>query len=100
METAVVLKIVVLLRTKFAVRSGGHSTSRGFSSIDAEGVLIDMSDVNQITLSADKSTVSLGPGGQWDRVYEELEKHKITVVGGRVAGVGVGGLLLGGLSPY
>ena len=90
------MKIVTLLRSKFAVRSGGHSTSPGFSSIGSEGVLIDMSDVNQITLSEDKSVVSLGPGCHWDKVYGELEKYELTVVGGRVAGVSVGGLMLGG----
>ena len=31
-----------------------------------------------------------------EMIYEELEKHKLTVVGGRAAGVGVGGLITGG----
>ena len=58
-----------------------------------------MSDVSQITLSEDKSFVSIGPGCHWEDVYRELERHELTVVGGRVAGVGVGGLMLGGSCP-
>jgi FAD/FMN-containing dehydrogenase len=94
------LKVVTSLASKFAVRSGGHNPSPGFASIGSEGVLLDLSDINQITLSSDKSYVSLGPGGTWENVYKELEKFQLTVVGGRVAGVGVGGLILGGTYSF
>jgi FAD/FMN-containing dehydrogenase len=95
---AVALKIVTLLGSKFAVRSGGHSTNKGFASIDSEGVLIDLASLDQVTVSADKSYASIGPGQHWENVYGTLEKQGLTVVGGRVAEVGVGGLMLGGKS--
>lgn len=96
-EVALVLKIITRSRTRFAVRSGGHSANPGFGSVDA-GILIDLSLVNDIVLSDDHEFVSVGPGAKWDEVYEELEKHELTVAGGRAAGVGVGGLITGGIS--
>ena len=53
--------------------------------------------MNSIHLSADQKVASLEPAATWDHVYEALEKHDLSVVGGRVAGVGVGGLVLGGM---
>jgi FAD/FMN-containing dehydrogenase len=69
----------------------------GFSSVDISGVLLDLGALSEITLSPKGDIVSVGPGATWDRVYEELERHELTVVGGRASGVGVGGLLVGGL---
>jgi FAD/FMN-containing dehydrogenase len=88
---------VTLLGSKFAVRSGGHSTNKGYASVDSSGVLIDLASLNQVTISPDKSYVSVGPGQHWENVYGPLEKQGLTVVGGRVAEVGVGGLMLGGM---
>jgi FAD/FMN-containing dehydrogenase len=58
--------------------------------------LIDLSSLNDIILSPDHKAVSVGPGAKWEVIYEELEKHELTVAGGRAAGVGVGGLITGG----
>lgn len=69
----------------------------GFSSVDQTGILLDLSALNEISLSANHDLVTVGPGAAWDKVYTGLEKHELTVVGGRANGVGVGGLILGGL---
>jgi hypothetical protein len=103
-EVALALKIITLFQAPFAVRSGGHSPNPGFSSIDS-GILIDLGSINDVVLAQDHKTVSVGPGAKWETVYEELEKHELTAVGGRVAGVGVGGLITGGMvllyrTPY
>jgi FAD/FMN-containing dehydrogenase len=95
LDVAVALKIVTSLKSKFAVRSGGHNPNPGFSSIDS-GVLIDTASIDSIVLSQDKSTASLGPGATWDQVYDTLQKQELAVAGGRVKDIGVGGLLLGG----
>lgn len=79
----------------FAIRSGGHTWFPGASNIPG-GVTVDLRGLNSITLSADKSTVSTGPGATWDAVYAQLDPLQLTVAGGRVGGVGVGGLTLGG----
>ncbi|KAI9711713.1 MAG: hypothetical protein M1820_001857 [Bogoriella megaspora] len=62
----------------------------------ASGVVIDLEGLNSIILSPECDVATVGTGAKWDNVYEELEKYGLTVVGGRVSGVGVGGLILGG----
>lgn len=95
-EVALALRLVTHFRTTFSVRSNGHIAEPGFSSVGESGVLLDLGRLNQIVLSDDKSVVHVGPGATWDGVYEALEKHELTAVGGRIKGVGVAGLILGG----
>ena len=83
----------------FAIRSGGHTWFPGASNIQG-GVTIDLRGLDSIDLSADKSTVSVGPGATWDAVYAKLDPLGLSVAGGRIAGVGVGGLTLGGGISY
>ncbi|EAT88236.2 hypothetical protein SNOG_04476 [Parastagonospora nodorum SN15] len=78
-----------------AIRSGGHSPNVGFSNANA-GVTIDLRGLNKIELSADGNTVELGTGNEWINVYEKLDPLGKSVVGARVADVGVGGFLSGG----
>jgi len=85
-----------MTNTVFATRSGGHNPNPGFASVDSRGVLIDLSQLKEITLNHDHSYLSTGPGNHWDQVYRFLSTHEVTVLGGRVPGVGVGGVLLGG----
>ena len=66
----------------------------------AGGVTIDLSTLNSIVLNADHSTVSVGVGATWDAVYSKLDMLNLSVAGGRAAGVGVGGLTLGGGISY
>jgi FAD/FMN-containing dehydrogenase len=94
---AIVLKIVTTLKSTFAVRSSGHMANPGFSGVGNSGVLLDLTALNEVILSPHSDYASVGPGARWEQVYAELEKHDLTVVGGRVADVGVGGLILGGL---
>lgn len=103
LELALALKLVTVFQATFAVRSVGHNPNAGFASVGQTGVVLDLSAMNEIVLSTQKDYVSVGPGATWDQVYSTLEQDQLTVVGGRVAGVGVGGLLLGGwrsLSPF
>ncbi|KAL8776379.1 MAG: hypothetical protein Q9213_008295 [Squamulea squamosa] len=82
----------------FAIRSGGHSPSPFAANID-NGVLIDMSSFNHTQYFPNRHVATVGAGGRWLGVYNELDRHNVTVVGGRVVDVGVGGLILGcGLS--
>jgi len=88
------LKILGSCRTPFAVKGGGHSTNPGFSS--TPGVQIALSRLNSTTVNVKDGTVEIGPGLTWDQVYEALGSTGVNVVGGRVTGVGVAGLTLGG----
>ncbi|KAI8314375.1 Bifunctional solanapyrone synthase [Colletotrichum sp. SAR11_240] len=57
--------------------------------------------MTQLEVSDQRSHVQLGPGLRWGEVYNALEPYDLTVAGGRVALVGVPGLLLaGGIGFY
>jgi FAD/FMN-containing dehydrogenase len=82
----------------FAIRSGGHTPWAGSANIK-NGVTIDMSALNQVTVAPDQSYTSIGPGNRWVDVYLKLDARGLAVPGGRVASVGVGGLVTGGTQP-
>jgi FAD/FMN-containing dehydrogenase len=79
----------------FSVKSGGHAAFAGASNIE-DGLTIDLIHLNDITVSADRKQASLGPGNVWYDVYSTLSPMGLTVIGGRVSAIGVGGLTLGG----
>ncbi|KAH6605695.1 fad binding domain-containing [Trichoderma cornu-damae] len=93
------LEVLVPLSCKFAVRSGGHGAIPGIANIQG-GVTIDLSGLDGLALSKDKSTVDLGPGQIWGSVYTQLQASGVTVSGGRDGPVGVGGSVLGGGFGY
>ena len=55
-----------------------------------------MSRFNETKVNSTSGTVEVGAGLTWDQVYETLEQTGVNVIGGRVPGVGVAGLTLGG----
>jgi hypothetical protein len=76
-----------------AIKSGGHCME-GFSSNDG-GMVINLSLLNKVEW-IDANTVKVGPGCTLSNIYDEvLPKGKI-LPGGSCAGVGIGGLVLGG----
>ncbi|KIW98554.1 uncharacterized protein Z519_00215 [Cladophialophora bantiana CBS 173.52] len=78
-EISTVLQVVQDLQTSFAVKAGGHGVKAGASSIEG-------------------GPVSLGAEAKWVDVYGKLDQMGISVPGGRISTVGVGGLTLGGSS--
>ncbi|KAF2710658.1 FAD-binding domain-containing protein [Pleomassaria siparia CBS 279.74] len=86
-------------KVEFAIRAGGHLPSpRGANT--NEGVLIDLSSLDVKEYDATMQTVKVGAGLRWGDIYRYLDQFQVTVVGGRVLPVGVGGLLLGGGLSY
>ncbi|KAH6659050.1 hypothetical protein BKA67DRAFT_543391 [Truncatella angustata] len=83
----------------FAIRSGGHSSYAGASNIQS-GVTIDLRGLDSIETSSDNSSVSVGSGATWGAIYSQLDHSSLSVAGGRSAGVGVGGLVIGGGISY
>ena len=69
----------------------------GASNIQG-GLTIDLANLNQIQISEDRTLTHVGAGNRWIDVYSKLEEQQLSVIGGRVAGIGVGGLTLGGTS--
>ena len=76
------------------MKCGGHANNPGFSSTN--GVQIAMSRFNETKLDSKSGTVEVGAGLTWGQVYEVLGPTAVNVIGGRVPGIGVAGLTLGG----
>jgi len=55
-----------------------------------------MSRLNDTKANFKDGTVEVGAGLTWDQVYKKLVPTGVGVVGGRIPGVGVAGLTLGG----
>jgi FAD/FMN-containing dehydrogenase len=66
----------------------------GFSS--TKGVQISMTRFNETIVHPMCGTVEVGAGLTWDQVYNALDGTGVIVLGGRLSGVGVAGLTLGG----
>ncbi|CAK7243889.1 MAG: hypothetical protein STHCBS139747_005419 [Sporothrix thermara] len=98
-DVSVAVLINRLTGCEFAAKSGGHSAFRGASNVPS-GMTISFANINQIELSADKSTVAVGPGNVWGKVFEYLDPYNLTIVGGRLYDIGVGGLTTGGGISY
>ncbi|KAI0043440.1 FAD-binding domain-containing protein [Auriscalpium vulgare] len=93
-DVSKILQIIASTKTPFAVKGGGHATNPGFSS--TRGVQIAMTRFNQVVNNAAAGTVDIGAGLLWDEVYSALDGTGQNVVGGRIQGVGVAGVTLGG----
>lgn len=94
-QVSVAVLISRLSQCPFAVKSGGHAAFAGASNIEG-GITIALERIDDITVSKDKKTVAIGPGNLWFDVYSTLQPIGLSVVGGRVSGIGVGGLTTGG----
>lgn len=84
---------------QFAVRSGGHNSIPGASSI-SDGVNIDLGLMNSTTYHTENDTATVQSGALWGSVYSTLDELGVMVVGGRSASVGTGGLVLGGGNSF
>ncbi|KAL6234349.1 hypothetical protein BDW75DRAFT_168325 [Aspergillus navahoensis] len=99
-ELGTAIKLLKESNAQFAVRGGGHMGIRGANNIDG-GVLIVMSKLDTLELNDDQSILHLGPSHRWGEVYSYLQPYGLAVAGGRLAPVGVPGLLLaGGVNFY
>jgi len=56
--------------------------------------------MKDITLSQDKKIAAIQPGNLWYDIYTNLQPHNLSVVGGRVSAIGIGGLTTGGGISY
>ena len=80
---------------QFAIKGAGHTPWAGAAN-QAGGVTIDLAGLNSVDVSPDKTLTGVGPGNRWGDVYSKLDLLGLAVPGGRVAAVGVGGLVTGG----
>lgn len=84
---------------KFAVRGGGHTLWTGAANID-DGITVDMRSLNGLDLSKDHKIARLGGGAVFSDIYPKLVPYNLTVMGGRVPGIGAGGFVTGGMFSY
>ncbi|CAG7628993.1 FAD-binding oxidoreductase [Paenibacillus allorhizosphaerae] len=81
-------------RIPFRVRCGGHSYE-AYSTIDG-GLVIDISELQQLTVNLRAGTAKLGAGFRLLPLYEALWKYGVAIPGGTCPSVGISGLTLGG----
>ncbi len=77
----------------FTVRSGGHCTA-GFSA--GEGVLIDVSNLDDATVDVAHTTLTAGTGCPFKKFDAVLASYGLHVPGGECEDVCVGGFMQGG----
>jgi FAD/FMN-containing dehydrogenase len=80
---------------KFAVKSGGHSPNVGHASME-DGVVIALARIKGTSYDRTTGLAKVKPGGQWADAIGALAPDGVTVVGGRLSNVGIGGYLTGG----
>ncbi|KAL6705701.1 hypothetical protein ACN47E_006490 [Coniothyrium glycines] len=87
-------------KCRFAIRGAGHTPFAGAANIE-DGIVIHMKNMPSRGLSDDHKTITVSPSKTWDQVFATLDEFDLATLGGRVGGVGVGGLTTGcGISYF
>jgi len=77
-----------------AVRGGGHNVA-GNGSVD-DGIVLDLGDLNRVTVDPATSTVRVEAGATLAHVDAATEPHGLVVPVGVISATGIAGLTLGG----
>ncbi len=79
---------------RLRVRSGRHSYE-GFSTVNG-GIIIDVSEMNKVTVDRKNGVAIVQTGNPLARVYKKLWNKRVAIPAGTAPDVGVVGLTLGG----
>lgn len=94
-QMSTVVKVLQQTDEPYAIKSGGHNPNKGMASVQG-GPLISTANMNEVIYNRPSQTIRIGPGQSWENITDALKSYGVTVVGGRIGNVGVGGYLLGG----
>lgn len=98
-DVATLVSYCVEQKLDFHIRVGGHDLF-GRSTIQ-DSIMIDLRDINYVSIKDDKSTARVGGGILFERLHEELAKENMFTPTGVIGTVGyVGWSCLGGYSPF
>jgi FAD/FMN-containing dehydrogenase len=93
-DVAAALRYGIEQGLRIAVRGGGHNGA-GLGSVD-NGLVIDLSQMNDISVDPAASMVRAGGGVLLKDLIDATHQHGLTVPVGIIGTTGVGGLTLGG----
>ena len=79
---------------ELSVRGGGHNFAG--SAVCDDGLMIDLSTMNDVTVDAGARRARCGGGATWADLDGATQQHGLAVTGGFISHTGVGGLTLGG----
>jgi len=96
-----VVQAVKLARAEglpLSVRGGGHSVAG--TAVCADGMMVDLSPMKDVSVDADAREIVAGPGVLWGEFDAAAEKYGMATTGGQVSHTGIAGLTLGGGLGY
>jgi FAD binding domain/Berberine and berberine like len=96
-DVAICIQYAKLAELWVTTRSGGHSTG-GYSVND--GMVIDVSNINDVFIDAERKLVFAGAGCNWDKFNGALKNTGWHVPTGACGGVCVAGFVQGGGYGY
>ncbi|KAJ3795218.1 hypothetical protein GGU11DRAFT_245057 [Lentinula aff. detonsa] len=91
------MKAIFQNKAEYSVQAGGHSGMTGWNTVE-NGILISFINMNSTSYDSQSDTITLLPGIHWGDATSALQQYGVAPVGGRVATVGTGLLLGGGIS--
>jgi FAD/FMN-containing dehydrogenase len=93
-EAAAAIKFGIDQALEISVRGGGHNFA-GFAVCEG-GLMIDLSEMRQVTVDAAARRAVAGGGATWHDLDAATQAHGLAVTGGFISRTGIGGLTLGG----
>ena len=93
-EVAAAIKFGIDQALEISVRGGGHNFA-GFAVCEG-GLMIDLSEMRQVTVDPAARRAVAGGGATWHEVDAATQAHGLAVTGGFISRTGIGGLTLGG----
>jgi FAD/FMN-containing dehydrogenase len=93
-DVATTLAFARDLDREIAVRGGGHHVTG--SAIVDDGVVVDLSELTDVTVDVDARTVRVGAGARVSDVLGATQEHGLAIACGSAAHNGIAGSTLGG----